>query len=304
MKKKLLISLILIFALFLGISISSYAKELDEIQDYEIKVDVRDDGTLDMVYHIEWKVLDSTSEGPLEWVKIGIPNRKIDEIRALSDTIKSIKLYESSGTYIRVDFDREYLANEVINFDFSFHQSYMYTINGNKCTYSFTPGWFNDIRVKNLTIKWNSNKQIYNNSNSSKNEEYLVWNYSLAKGEKVTAKIEYNSNAFSLDENKQFKNANTINRSVFNFIFYIVFTIIVISFILSLAKPRSYYVGRGYGMTPHIHHHHNHHGSRGGCACASSCASSCACACACAGGGRAGCSKKDFYGTNLRIKIK
>ena len=34
----------------------------------------------------------------------------------------------------------------------------------------------------------------------------------------------------------------------------------------------------------------------------SSCVSSCACACACAGGGRAGCSKKDFYGTNLRTQ--
>ena len=28
---------------------------------------------------------------------------------------------------------------------------------------------------------------------------------------------------------------------------------------------------------------------------------SCACACACAGGGRAGCSTKDFYKTNLQI---
>ena len=37
------------------------------------------------------------------------------------------------------------------------------------------------------------------------------------------------------------------------------------------------------------------------CACAhSSCASSCACACA--GSGRAGCSKKDFYGTNINTK--
>lgn len=303
MKKKLLISFILVFAFFLGISISSYAKELDEIQDYEIKVDVREDGTLDMVYHIEWKVLDSTSEGPLEWVKIGVPNRKIDEIRALSDTINSIRLYESGGTYIRVDFDREYVANEVINFDFSFHQSYMYTINGNKCTYSFTPGWFNDIRVKNLTIKWNSNKQIYNNSNSKKNGEYLVWNYSLAKGEKVTAKIEYNSNSFTLDENKQFKNANAVDKKVLSFAFKIIFAIIIISVILSVLRPRSYYVRRGYGMPP-PHHHHHHHGPRGGCACASSCASSCACACACAGGGRAGCSKKDFYGTNLRIKVK
>ena len=38
--------------------------------------------------------------------------------------------------------------------------------------------------------------------------------------------------------------------------------------------------------------------------CASSCAcvSSCACACACAGGGRAGCTKKDFYQTNLKVE--
>ena len=37
----------------------------------------------------------------------------------------------------------------------------------------------------------------------------------------------------------------------------------------------------------------NHSGCASSCACA--CASSCACACACAGGGRAGCSVKDFY---------
>ena len=301
MKKKLLISFILVFAFLLGISISSYAKELDEIQDYEIKVDLREDGTLDMVYHIEWKVLDSTSEGPLEWVKIGVPNRKIDEIRALSDTINSIRLYESGGTYIRVDFDREYVANEVINFDFSFHQSYMYTINGSKCTYSFTPGWFDDIRVKNLTIKWNSNKQIYNNSNSKKNGEYLVWNTSLAKGKKITAKIEYNINAFNFDENKQVKNAKIFSNSISSSFMILITLIIVISIILALLTPSSYYVGRGYGISSY---HHHHHGPRGGCACASSCASSCACACACAGVGRAGCSKKDFYGTNLRIKVK
>lgn len=36
------------------------------------------------------------------------------------------------------------------------------------------------------------------------------------------------------------------------------------------------------------------------CACAHSCA--CACACACAGGGRAGCSTKDFYNTGLKLE--
>ena len=35
-----------------------------------------------------------------------------------------------------------------------------------------------------------------------------------------------------------------------------------------------------------------HSSGGGGCACA--------CACACAGGGRAGCSMKDFYHTNLK----
>ena len=40
-----------------------------------------------------------------------------------------------------------------------------------------------------------------------------------------------------------------------------------------------------------------HSGFSGGGGCA------CACACACAGGGRAGCSKKDFYNTNLKSEI-
>ena len=48
---------------------------------------------------------------------------------------------------------------------------------------------------------------------------------------------------------------------------------------------------RGGGVS---RHHSNHSG------CASSCA--CACACACAGGGRAGCSVKDFYTVKLPKK--
>lgn len=43
--------------------------------------------------------------------------------------------------------------------------------------------------------------------------------------------------------------------------------------------------------------HSNHSSCASSCACA--CASSCACACACAGGGRAGCSVKDFYTVKL-----
>ena len=59
------------------------AQPLDEILDYTIQVDMRNDGTMDIAYHIEWKVLDDKSEGPLSWVKIGIPNKNVDEIEAL-----------------------------------------------------------------------------------------------------------------------------------------------------------------------------------------------------------------------------
>ena len=46
--------------------------------------------------------------------------------------------------------------------------------------------------------------------------------------------------------------------------------------------------------------HSNHSSCASSCACA--CASSCACACACAGGGRAGCSVKDFYTVKIPAK--
>ncbi len=46
----------------------------------------------------------------------------------------------------------------------------------------------------------------------------------------------------------------------------------------------------------------SHRSGGGGHSCACACASHCACACACAGGGRAGCSNKDFYNTNLKLK--
>ncbi len=32
---------------------------------------------LDITYDIEWKVLDSTTEGPLTWVQIGTPNSNL-----------------------------------------------------------------------------------------------------------------------------------------------------------------------------------------------------------------------------------
>lgn len=60
-------------------------------------------------------------------------------------------------------------------------------------------------------------------------------------------------------------------------------TVIFCGYQIVWGKENRYEKGRGYYGGGRRH--------RGGCACA--CAG-CACACACAGGGRAGCSKKDF----------
>ena len=55
---------------------------------------------------------------------------------------------------------------------------------------------------------------------------------------------------------------------------------------------------------PVVHHSSSSRSGGGGGRSHSSCAHSscaCACACACAGGGRAGCTTKDFYNTNLKL---
>ncbi|MBO4762623.1 MAG: lipoprotein, partial [Lachnospiraceae bacterium] len=61
MKKLLsiLASLVLVAAVALpGIGVK--AQPTDEILDFTITVDVNDDATLNMLYHIEWKVLDDS----------------------------------------------------------------------------------------------------------------------------------------------------------------------------------------------------------------------------------------------------
>ena len=149
MKKIKLICFCLFFMILLFLIPNlCMAKDLDRINEYNITVDPRNNGSLDIVYNIKWQVLDSDSEGPLEWVKIGIPNSSVDSIKALSKNIKSAKYYSDNGEFIRIDFKKSYLKDEEVEFSFSIHQDYMYKIEGDKCVFEFTPGWFDDIEVK------------------------------------------------------------------------------------------------------------------------------------------------------------
>ena len=175
-------------------------KPLDEIQSYEIWVEPREDATLDMRYKIAWKVLDSTKEGPLTWVKIGVPNGHLDSIKPLSPNIREAMYYENNGQYIRIDLDKEYRAGQTVVFEYSFHQRYMFQYreseaNGKMVLYDFTPGWFDDIDVKSLIVRWKADG-VKNCSEQRLEDGYYVMETSLPRGRRASITVKYDISQF------------------------------------------------------------------------------------------------------------
>lgn len=269
MKKKILglffIIISIVFILFIP---KASAADLDEIQNYTITVDMKQDGSMDLKYHIEWKVLDSVTEGPLEWVQIGVANKNVKNIKKLSDNIKKIKYNYNYGDYVRIDFKKKYYAGETVSFDFSLNQSYMYQINSNgTCTYTFTPGWFEDINVKKATIKWNKNSVLDYTKGAKEEQGYLVWTKQLNKGQKMQVKVNYYQSAFKLDANKQASNVKSSNGNSIMAILIVIFVVsIIFSIMGSISGGGSYYRHGGFGYYPRYryYHHHHHHGGFGG----------------------------------------
>ncbi len=403
---KRLVTALLAIALALALPLSSAwaaSGDLDEIVNYQIKVDVNDDATLNMVYHVEWKVLDSTSDGPLSWVKIGIPNKHYVSMEPLSDTIKAMRYDSSGGSYARIELDKKYYAGEVVSFDFKLVQDYMYQVgrdNQGEAVYEFTPGWFDDIVVDNLQISWNGNKVERIAPAAQQVKGYYTWTTPLRKGQRYTVTVGYPDNAFAFDVDKTIASANTTNASSYDsddwlsvliglgavaLMIWIFVKIVGLIFRTAAnlfdlgsgfiakqcagkkitrtkvvyypvcqgcgaARPEGKdtcpYCGRSfikseetvteedippqesaikgkktdgeyaYSSEPNTYlrvhvvpipiitsHHRSSGGGGRSCACASSCACACgcACACACAGGGRAGCTTKDFYNTDLKL---
>lgn len=303
MKKKIIVSIFFSLIIVFLFVAKCEAKDLDKINNYTVTVNPRSDGSLDINYHIEWEVLDSTTEGPLEWVKIGIPNQHVNNIKKISNNIKKIKYIYDSGNFVRIDFKNKYKAGDIVVFEFSIHQNNMYSIDNSagKVSYKFIAGWFEDINVEQAIIKWKA-KDIEKH-NGKIQDDYIIWTKSLKKNQKITAKVEYSVSRFKLDYSKQAQKSNSMISSIIITVILVVVFIMLI--LIEIISPSYYYHG-GYGYYERFYHPHHylggfghrpfggHHGGGG--------SSSCACACACAGGGRAGCAKKDFYGTNLKTK--
>ena len=362
--------------------------DTDRIENYTITVDVNDDATLDLTYHIDWKVLDSGSGiGPLTWMKIGIPNSHVIKTEGLSSTVDHIN---QSGNYAEVYLDKSYYEGDVASVDFLVVQDYMYQVDKLKegeTVYSFTPGWFDDIKVDNLTIKWNNDKAVAFTPECSIEGDYNVWTTSLGKGDRYTVTMTYPNDAYGFDLSKSQESnegggiGDTIE-TIIGGLFCLIMSVgffafpILIGYLCNrgfgdnkptitkttrvkityfdscpgCGAPRKEgakfceYCGKSlvkseekitdeqlkkeekaaaaftkngeyrYGSSPNTfirvtslrvpnpHYHAPSSRSSGGhhSSCAhSSCA--CACACACAGGGRAGCTTKDFYNTDLKL---
>ena len=151
----------------------------DEIEHFLITVDVQEDASLLMTYHIDWKVLDDVEYGPLTWVNIGVPNKNHSDVTPLSGTIDRI---EDKGSTLEVYLDRSYYEDEVASFEFSFVQDHMYQIDRfaeGETAFIYTPAWFDGIEVKDLTIRWNADKAGAWQPECVQDGEYLVFSAGL-----------------------------------------------------------------------------------------------------------------------------
>lgn len=277
---------------------------LDEIQRYDIRLDMNEDGSVRIRYDLKWKVLNDSSEGPLTWVKVGIGNEHAKDFEAMSGNIKSVKyMRDHGGDYARIDLDGKYDAGEVVDFSFELTQYNIFQKDpdNQKVVYTFTPGWFDDTPIDEMNIYWGIDKvrQTDGFLRSDDRQEaktvtldgrqyYHAGRTDLDQGERMTVSVSYDLDAYGFVDGSRIRP---------NGKFYIYLALIMLGgpvFIFVLLR----FLGRGqaledtYSTNAGAARGYFHgRGSGGG--------GSCACACACAGGGRAGCSRKDFYGTKV-----
>ena len=145
----LLSALVLCLFLSLALTDTAYAGDLDYIHQYNVTVTPNvDDGSLRIQVEFEWEVLD---QGPVEWLQIGIPNGSIRDVDALTGNIASL---DFDNSFMYVTFDRGYNDGEVIDFSYAWTQEYMYTLDSSGVIYEYTPGWFDEARIGEMTVTW------------------------------------------------------------------------------------------------------------------------------------------------------
>ena len=334
--------------------------DLDYIPDYFVTVDLREDGSADIVYDITWQVIDGDQTDYLSWVKIGLPNAHAEGLTPLTDTISDLQYTGDGGSYAKVVFARRYYSPKVaaqnggesrVRFAFSVHQSHLFALNSDgTATFEFAPGWFDDLVVEHMQVRWRSGDGFVAD-NTSEEDGYLIWDFGpMGHGQSANIHVTVPvTTAETFDPDAQLTAADYddggmtademigILTVVIGLLIFAAALIIIFGSMtpdwgggfgsgldpddwfwytngihtIHLARtapppkgytrtdpPKNYHTGGGSSRGGGVGRHNS--GCASSCACA--CASSCACACACAGGGRAGCTAKDFYTYKLPHK--
>ena len=342
--------------------IAPYADDgdMDYIPNYLVTVDLRADGSADITYDITWQVIDGDQTDYLSWVKIGLPNAYAEDLTPLTDTISDLQYTGDGGSYAKVVFARRYYSPEVaaqnggesrVRFAFSVHQSHLFSLNSDgTATFEFTPGWFDDLVVEHMQVRWRSGDGFVAD-NSSEEDGYLIWEFGpMGHGQSANIHVTVPvTTAETFDPDAQLTAADYddggmtademigILTVVIGLLIFAAALIIIVGSMtpdwgggfgsgldpddwfwytngvhtIHVARtapppkgytrtdpPKNYHTGGGSSRGGGVGRHNS--GCASSCACA--CASSCACACACAGGGRAGCTAKDFYTYKLPHK--
>lgn len=280
----------------------------DVIHQYNVTVQPLDDGSLDIEYHLVWEALDTSEE--LTWVEIGMANKNFTVYRdSVSSNISTYSKYTAEDYIsLQLDFKKAYHGGDVIDFSFKINQKDMLCKNESGYFYEFVPGWFNAIQVEQYEFLW-----LMDGS-----KDY-VRRGSLDYGEYCKMTVQYGMDDFAgcqtvkyhpFDDGSAY---NQLREDKVGIVFLccLVAAMLIIAEVYIVDSYVSYDRGRGFlsGHGYYVHtygrsnpyyirardrynatHSRSSGGRRGG---------GCACACACAGGGRAGCSQKDGYGTNL-----
>ena len=334
--------------------------DLDYIPDYFVTVDLREDGSADIVYDITWQVIGGDQTDYLSWVKIGLPNAHAEDLTPLTDTISDLQYTGDGGSYAKVVFARRYYSPEVaaqnggesrVRFAFSVHQSHLFSLNSDgTATFEFTPGWFDDLVVEHMQVRWRSGDGFVAD-NSSEEDGYLIWEFGpMGHGQSANIHVTVPvTTAETFDPDAQLTAADYDDGGMTADEMIGILTVVIGLLIFAAAliiifgsmtpdwgggfgsgldpddwfwytngvhtihvartapppkgytrtdPPKNYHTGGGSSRGGGVGRHNS--GCASSCACA--CASSCACACACAGGGRAGCTAKDFYTYKLPHK--
>jgi hypothetical protein len=260
-------------------------------------------------YNIDWKFLESLTDEPLY---IGIPNMHCTIVSTSGDIRMAQitnRFKDETGSWIRIDLKNSYYArNQTVNLKFVLLQERMLctTYDSDDYIFEFVPGWFDNMYIYSYLFHWSSAFPMKKTNGDRVDNYSCNWTGSLKPGEYVDMQVNYEKSHFTnpVPENWiPFHKTNPADEQktfiiIGFFVVIMLFGLIQLAIISQARKYRSgvgfYYWEGGWHQVSHTYHKRNlsgsgsgHSGGGGG--------HSCACACACAGGGRAGCSVKDFY---------